>query len=119
MLACGGFEGNKEMLAKYVSSKTHELPLVAPGLKYNEGAGLSMALEVGADTAGSFDGIHAWISIYLQYSTFRILQSFHNHLLIGFRKCMYFKESIIVSRDYCCIARYPPALALCPNNRPN
>lgn len=59
MLACGGFEGNKEMLAKYVGPKTHELPLIAPGLKYNEGAGLSMALEVGADTAGSFDGIHA------------------------------------------------------------
>ncbi|KAL2008689.1 hypothetical protein VTN00DRAFT_6883 [Thermoascus crustaceus] len=59
MLACGGFEGNREMLAKYVGPKTHELPLIAPGLKYNKGAGLNMALEVGADTAGSFDGIHS------------------------------------------------------------
>lgn len=58
VLACGGFEGNREMLARYVGNRTHELPLIAPGLKYNQGAGLNMALEVGAATAGSFDGIH-------------------------------------------------------------
>ncbi|KAJ5981170.1 hypothetical protein N7522_013985 [Penicillium canescens] len=58
MLASGGFEGNREMLAKYVGPKTHELQLIAPGLKYNRGQGLNMALEVGADTAGSFDGLH-------------------------------------------------------------
>ena len=58
VLACGGFEGNREMLAKYVGNRTHELPLIAPGLKYNKGAGLNMALELGAQTAGSFDGIH-------------------------------------------------------------
>ncbi|KAL1596617.1 hypothetical protein SLS60_009265 [Paraconiothyrium brasiliense] len=56
VLACGGFEGNKEMLAKYIGRRTHELPLIAPGLKYNRGAGLTMALEIGAGTAGSFDG---------------------------------------------------------------
>lgn len=58
MLASGGFEGNREMLAKYVGPKTHELPLIAPGLVYNQGQGLKMALELGADTAGSFDGVH-------------------------------------------------------------
>ncbi|KAF2234237.1 succinate dehydrogenase/fumarate reductase flavo protein subunit [Viridothelium virens] len=58
VLACGGFEGNREMLAKYVGNRTHELPLIAPGLKYNRGSGLNMALELGAQTAGSFDGIH-------------------------------------------------------------
>ncbi|KUJ15766.1 FAD/NAD(P)-binding domain-containing protein [Mollisia scopiformis] len=58
MLACGGFEGNREMLAKYVGRNTHNLPLIAPGLKYNTGAGINMALEVGAGTAGSFDGMH-------------------------------------------------------------
>ncbi|CZR60483.1 uncharacterized protein PAC_10379 [Phialocephala subalpina] len=58
MLACGGFEGNREMLAKYVGNNTHNLPLIAPGLKYNTGAGINMALEVGAGTAGSFDGMH-------------------------------------------------------------
>jgi succinate dehydrogenase/fumarate reductase flavoprotein subunit len=58
MLSCGGFEANREMLARYVGNRTHLLPLIAPGLKYNKGAGLNMALEVGAATSGSFDGIH-------------------------------------------------------------
>lgn len=59
MLASGGFEGNREMQAKYVGPKTHELQLIAPGLKDNRGQGLNMALEVGGDTAGSFDSIHS------------------------------------------------------------
>ncbi|PMD29517.1 succinate dehydrogenase/fumarate reductase flavo protein subunit [Hyaloscypha variabilis F] len=58
MLACGGFEGNQEMLIKYVGNRTVDLPLIAPGLKYNRGAGLNMALELGAGTAGSLDGMH-------------------------------------------------------------
>ncbi|PVH80723.1 hypothetical protein DL98DRAFT_626723 [Cadophora sp. DSE1049] len=58
MLVCGGFEGNREMLAKYVGKNTHTLPLIAPGLKCNTSAGLTMALEVGAGPAGSFDGMH-------------------------------------------------------------
>ena len=58
VLACGGFEGNQEMLARYIGRDSHKLPLIAPGLKYNRGAGLRMALEVGAGTAGSFDGMH-------------------------------------------------------------
>jgi hypothetical protein len=40
MLECGGFEGNPEMLAKYIDNQTVELPLIAPGLVYNRGAGL-------------------------------------------------------------------------------
>ncbi|KAF2217339.1 hypothetical protein CERZMDRAFT_93392 [Cercospora zeae-maydis SCOH1-5] len=58
VLACGGFEGNQEMLARYIGRDTHKLPLIAPGIKHNKGAGLRMALEVGAGTAGSFDGMH-------------------------------------------------------------
>jgi len=58
MLACGGFEGNQEMLTKYMGKRTTDLPLIAPGLVYNRGAGLNMALEVGAGTSGSFDGMH-------------------------------------------------------------
>ncbi len=64
MLACGGFEGNREMcahqelkrlerlthgrLGKYVGPRTEHLELIAPGLKYNTGFGLKMGLEVGA-----------------------------------------------------------------------
>ncbi|KAJ0382717.1 hypothetical protein COL922a_011980 [Colletotrichum nupharicola] len=58
MLACGGFEANQEMLARHIGRDSHKLPLIAPGLKYNKEAGLRMCLEVGADTAGSFDGMH-------------------------------------------------------------
>jgi hypothetical protein len=32
MLACSGFEGNLEMLAKYIGNCTVDLPLIALGL---------------------------------------------------------------------------------------
>ncbi|MFD8376222.1 FAD-binding protein [Streptomyces sp. NPDC059688] len=59
VLACGGFEGNTEMLTRYVGDKACDLPLIAPGITNNRGDALRMALELGADTAGQFDGIHA------------------------------------------------------------
>ncbi|KAK5190178.1 hypothetical protein LTR96_008145 [Exophiala xenobiotica] len=58
MLACGGFEGNREMLGQYVGPRTEHLELIAPGLKYNTGFGLKMGLEVGAAVAGSMSGMH-------------------------------------------------------------
>jgi tricarballylate dehydrogenase len=59
VLACGGFEGNQEMLARHVGRDAVDLPLSAPGIRYNRGAGIRMAMEIGAGTAGQFDGIHA------------------------------------------------------------
>lgn len=59
VLANGGFEGNPEMLTRYIGPRAWELPLIAPGIANNRGDALRMALEVGADTAGAFDGIHA------------------------------------------------------------
>ena len=58
VIACGGFEGNKEMLTQYLGNRACDLPLVAPTLTHNRGEGLRMALEVGADTAGQFDMFH-------------------------------------------------------------
>lgn len=58
VLACGGFEGNKEMLTRYLGSNACDLPLLAPGLAFNQGAGIRMATEIGAGTAGQFDMIH-------------------------------------------------------------
>jgi tricarballylate dehydrogenase len=58
MLACGGFEGNREMLGRYVGPRMEHLEPIAPGLKHNTGRGLQMALEVGAATAGSMSGMH-------------------------------------------------------------
>ena len=59
VLACGGFEGNPEMLTQYVGPKACDLRLIAPGVKYNRGAGIRMAMDIGAGTAGQFDGMHA------------------------------------------------------------
>jgi tricarballylate dehydrogenase len=59
VLACGGFEGNAEMLTQYVGRDAVDLPPIAPGIRYNRGAGIRMAMEVGAGTAGQFDMIHA------------------------------------------------------------
>ncbi|MDJ0420252.1 FAD-binding protein [Rhodococcus opacus] len=59
VLACGGFEGNYEVLTRYIGERACDLPLIAPGIANNRGDGLRMALELGADTAGQFDMIHA------------------------------------------------------------
>jgi tricarballylate dehydrogenase len=58
-LACGGFEGNKEMLTRYLGANACDLPLLAPGLAFNQGAGIKMAMEIGAGTSGQFDMVHA------------------------------------------------------------
>ncbi len=59
VLASGGFEGNPEMLTQYVGENAVDLPLIAPGIRYNRGAGIRMAMDIGAGTAGQFDGIHS------------------------------------------------------------
>ncbi len=58
VLACGGFEGNREMLTRYLGTDACDLPLLAPGLAFNQGAGIRMAMEVGAGTSGQFDMVH-------------------------------------------------------------
>jgi tricarballylate dehydrogenase len=59
VLACGGFEGNPEMLTQYLGPKAVDLKLIAPGIGFNKGRGIRMAMDVGADTAGQFDGMHS------------------------------------------------------------
>lgn len=58
IIACGGFEGNKEMLTRYLGDRACDLPVVAPTLVNNTGDGLRMAMEAGGDTAGQFDMFH-------------------------------------------------------------
>jgi tricarballylate dehydrogenase len=57
VLACGGFEGNPEMLTRYLPN-AYQLTTVSPGTDNNRGDGIRMAVEIGADTAGQFDGAH-------------------------------------------------------------
>jgi hypothetical protein len=39
VLACGGFEGNREMLTAYVGADAVSLPTIAPGVNYNKASG--------------------------------------------------------------------------------
>jgi tricarballylate dehydrogenase len=59
VLACGGFEGNPEMLARYLGASALNTRPVARGGHYNKGEGIEMALAVGAAGAGNFSLFHA------------------------------------------------------------
>jgi len=58
VIACGGFEGNAEMLTRYLGTNACDLKLIAPGVGNNRGDGIRMATDIGADTAGQFDMFH-------------------------------------------------------------
>ncbi|SOC37574.1 FAD-dependent tricarballylate dehydrogenase TcuA [Salinicoccus kekensis] len=62
ILACGGFEANKEKRAKHLGPQWENA--VVRGSEYNTGDGISMALEVGAAKAGQYDGCHAHTTDY-------------------------------------------------------
>ena len=59
VLACGGFEGNPEMLARYIGPKAQWTRPVARGGYYNRGEGVAMGLAAGAAPAGEFGAFHA------------------------------------------------------------
>lgn len=59
VLACGGFEGNSEMLARYMGPSALNTRPVARGGHYNKGEGIEMALAIGAAGAGNFGLFHA------------------------------------------------------------
>jgi len=58
VIACGGFEGNPEMLTRYLGDRAWDMPVIAPTVKNNRGDGIRMTAELGADTAGQFDMFH-------------------------------------------------------------
>jgi len=59
VLACGGFEGNPEMLARYIGAQARYIRPVARGGYYNKGEGIRMALEIGAAPCGDYSSFHA------------------------------------------------------------
>ena len=59
VLACGGFQGNAEMMAQYVGPRALYLRPVARGGHYNKGEGIRMGLGVGAAPCGDFGSWHA------------------------------------------------------------
>ncbi|QEC48029.1 FAD-dependent oxidoreductase [Baekduia soli] len=58
ILACGGFQGNDEMMARYVDRAAYVRP-IARGGYYDRGEGIQMALDAGAAAAGNYRLFHA------------------------------------------------------------
>ncbi len=59
VLACGGFEGSAEMMARYVGPRSVHLRPICRGGYFNRGEGIRMALDAGAAGAGDFGSYHA------------------------------------------------------------
>jgi tricarballylate dehydrogenase len=59
VLGCGGFEGNSEMLTRYIGPRAVYLRPVCRGGYYNRGEGIDMALAIGAAACGDFGSYHA------------------------------------------------------------
>ena len=59
VLASGGFEGNQEMLVRYLGRRASYLRPFAKGGYYNRGEGIEMALAIGAAPAGEYSNYHA------------------------------------------------------------
>ncbi|WP_397453056.1 FAD-binding protein [Pseudomonas sp. NA-150] len=59
VLASGGFQGNSEMMHRYIGQKAKYIRPVATGGYYNRGEGIEMALKIGAAPAGEYGSYHA------------------------------------------------------------
>lgn len=59
VIACGGFQGNPEMMTRYIGREAVRIPTIARGGMNNKGEGIRMAMDVGAKTAGQWDAFHA------------------------------------------------------------
>jgi tricarballylate dehydrogenase len=58
VLASGGFAGNGAMLAQHIGPGAESLRRISPGTRFNTGDGIRMAMDVGARTAGDWQGMH-------------------------------------------------------------
>ena len=79
VLACGGFEANPEMRARYLGPGW-DLATVR-GTQYNTGDGLRMGIEAGAQVAGHFSGCHAvaWDASAPKFGDRKIGDLFQKH----------------------------------------
>ena len=58
ILACGGFEGNGDMLRQHFGAGAEELRPISPGTAFDNGGGIRAALEAGARRSGDWNGMH-------------------------------------------------------------
>jgi tricarballylate dehydrogenase len=82
VLACGGFEANAEMRARYLGPGW-ELAKVR-GSRFNQGDGLKMALDTGAAPHGNWSGAHAtgWDMNAPEYGDLNVGDQFQKHSYI-------------------------------------
>ncbi|WP_236791796.1 FAD-dependent tricarballylate dehydrogenase TcuA [Amycolatopsis sp. GM8] len=59
VIASGGFEGDETVLGKELGGDVSTLIPIAPGVPFNKGEGIRMALEIGAKRGGQWDSFHA------------------------------------------------------------
>ncbi|GAB3570718.1 FAD-dependent tricarballylate dehydrogenase TcuA [Amycolatopsis endophytica] len=59
IIASGGFEGDPTALGKELPGDVSTLVPIAPGVEFNKGEGIRMALDAGARRGGQWDGFHA------------------------------------------------------------
>ncbi len=82
VLACGGFEANPEMRARYLGPGW-ELAKVR-GTRYNVGDGIKMALDIGAAPYGNWSGCHAtgWDRYAPEFGDVNVGDQFQKHSYI-------------------------------------
>ncbi|WP_227937763.1 FAD-binding protein [Alkalihalobacillus deserti] len=59
IIAAGGFQGNQEMMSKYIGRDAHKIRTVCEGGLFNKGEAIRLAMDIGAKGAGQFDSFHA------------------------------------------------------------
>jgi tricarballylate dehydrogenase len=59
VLACGGFQGNREMMRSHFGPRSSTMQLISPGSHFNSGDGIRIAAQLGADLSGDWNGMHA------------------------------------------------------------
>ena len=82
ILACGGFEANPEMRARYLGPGW-ELAKVR-GTRFNQGDGIKMALDIGAAPYGNWSGCHAtgWDRNAPEFGDVNVGDQFQKHSYI-------------------------------------
>jgi tricarballylate dehydrogenase len=59
VLACGGFQADREMMRAHFGPGGETMRLIAPGTHFNSGDGIRIGIAQGALTSGDWSGMHA------------------------------------------------------------
>jgi tricarballylate dehydrogenase len=59
ILCSGGFEGDGASMREHFGVGAETMRLISPGGRFNTGDGIKMAMQLGADRAGDWNGMHA------------------------------------------------------------